>query len=184
MRRLAALLLALLALPVALAACGGGDDGDEGGGAETGGAAASETLHVVATDFAFDPSAITASDGNLTFEVMNEGGAPHALAIRGSGVDESSDTVEGGQSTMLEVSLQDGSYEIYCPVGDHADRGMVGTLQVGVGGGGTTPDEVQTGETETGETGETETEGETETGETGETETEDSSGSGSGAGAY
>lgn len=184
MRRLTALLFVLLALPFAFAACGGGDDGDEGG-AETGAAAASETKHVVATDFEFDPSAITASDGNLTFEVMNEGGAPHALAIRGNGVDESSDTVDGGQSTTFEVSLQDGSYEIYCPVGDHADRGMVGTLQVGVGGGGTTPDEVQTGETETGETetGETGTEGETGETETGETETEDSSGSGSG-GAY
>ena len=181
MRRLTALLFVLLALPLAFAACGGGGDGD-GGGAETGAAAASETMHVVATDFAFDPSAITASDGNLTFELMNEGGAPHALAIRGNGVDESSDTVDGGQSTTFEVSLQDGSYEIYCPVGDHADRGMVGTLQVGVGGGATTPDEAQTGETETGETG---TDGETETGEThtGETDTGDSSGSGSG-GAY
>jgi plastocyanin len=181
MKRLALLLLVLLALPVALVACGGGDGGGEGA-VEEGGAAASETLHVTATDFAFDPNAITASDANLTFEVMNEGGAPHALAIRGNGVDESSDTVDGGQSTTFEVSLEDGSYEIYCPVGDHADRGMVGTLQVGVGGGGTTPDEAQTGETETGETG---THGETETGktETGETDTEDSSGSGSG-GAY
>jgi plastocyanin len=181
MKRLAALLLVLLALPLALVACGGGDEGD-GGAVEEGGAAASETLHVTATDFAFDPNAITASNGNLTFEVMNEGGAPHALAIRGTGVDESSDTVDGGQSTTFEVSLENGSYEIFCPVGDHADRGMVGTLQVGVGGGGTTPDEAQTGETETGETG---TDGETETGktETGETNTDDSSGSGSG-GAY
>jgi plastocyanin len=182
MKRLAALLFVVVALPVALVACGGGDGGGGEGAAEEGGAAASETLHVTATDFAFDPNAITASDGNLTFEVMNEGGAPHALAVRGNGVDESSDTVDGGQSTTFEMSLQDGSYEIYCPVGDHADRGMVGTLQVGVGGGATTPDEAQTGETGTGETG---TDGETETGETqtGETDTEDSSGSGSG-GAY
>ena len=179
MRRLAASLVLLLALVVLLAACGG-DDGEEGA-AEEGAAAASETVHVMAADFSFDPESITASDGNLTFAVMNEGGAPHALAIRGDGVDESSDVVESGQSTSLEVSLQDGSYEIYCPVGDHADRGMVGTLNVGVGGGGTTPDEAHTGETTTGETetGETET-GETETGsETEETDTEDSSGSGS-----
>ena len=72
------------------------------------------------------------------------------------------ETIQPGDKTELTVDLDEGTYEIYCPVGDHKDRGMVGTLTVGGGGGGGS--DTETGETETGETetGETET-GETET---------------------
>ena len=171
MQRLALLFLVLLALPVAFAACGGDDDAT-GEGSAAGG----ETIQVSATDFAFDPEAITASDGTITFEFTNDGGAPHALAIEGNGVNESSEEIAGGESTTFEVSLEDGTYEIYCPVGDHRDRGMTGSLTVGIGGGGTTPSEDQTGETDTEH--EDESEDETHT-ETGESSTEDSSGSGS-----
>jgi len=165
------LLLTVLALPLAATACGGGGGGD---GTEEGSSAAGETIQVSATDFAFEPASITASDGNLTFELTNDGGAPHALAIEGNGVDEESETINGGDSTTFEVSLEDGTYEIYCPVGDHKDRGMVGTLTVGIGGGGTSPDVDQTGETDTEHEGESETHT-----DSGETSTEDSSGSGS-----
>ena len=41
-----------------------------------------------------------------------------------------------GDSTSFTVTLEDGTYEIYCPVDGHKDMGMVGTLTVGAGGGG------------------------------------------------
>ena len=165
MKRLA-FLLTVLALPFGAVACGGDDATEEGG------AAAGETIQVSGSDFAFEPETITASDGNITFEFTNDGGAPHALSIEGNGVDESSETINAGESTTFEVSLEDGSYELYCPVADHKDRGMVGSLNVSVGGGGTTPGEGRTGETDTEDEDETHT-------ETNESSTEDSSGSGS-----
>ena len=163
MRRLA-VLATLLAIPFA-AGCGGEDEGGDAGGGETAG----QVAQVSATDFAFDPSEITLSAGAATFELTNDGDAPHALEIEGNGFEQESDTIQPGESTRMEVQLEDGTYKIYCPVGDHEDRGMVGTLTVGAGGGsgGGTTGETETGETHPGEThtGETET-GETETGET------------------
>jgi plastocyanin len=156
------LLVALVtALVVPLAACGG-DDGDNGA---TGDAAA-QTIQISATDFQFEPADITADAGEISFELTNDGQSPHALEIEGNGVEEESDTIDAGDSTTLTVELDEGTYEIYCPVGDHRDRGMVGTLTVGAGGGsGGATTGGDTGETETdgGDTGETET-GETETG--------------------
>ena len=35
-----------------------------------------------------------------------------------------------GESTLLEVNLDPGIYKLYCPVGDHEERGMVGTVTV------------------------------------------------------
>ncbi len=156
-----ALLLASLALAL-VAGCGGDEnDGENGTQATEGGAA--QTIQVSATEFAFDPAEISAEPGEITFELTNDGSAPHALEVEGNGVEEASETINGGESTSLTVDLDEGTYEIYCPVGDHAERGMVGTLAVGsgagAGGGGTTRE----GETET-EDGETETEREDESG--------------------
>ena len=93
--------------------------GHEGGGAR-----------VVLTEFAIDPANPTAKAGTVRFEVVNEGSAPHALEIEGAGVEEATDTLEGGQRATLEAELAAGEYEWYCPVGNHADQGMKGTLTV------------------------------------------------------
>jgi plastocyanin len=148
--------LLVVALALLAAGCGGGDGEGEGDDVATGDAAA-QTIQVSATDFQFDPADLTADAGEISFELTNDGEAPHALEIEGNGVEEASDTIDPGASTTLTVELEDGTYEIYCPVGDHADRGMVGTLTVGAGGGagGATTghdDETETGGGDTGET--------------------------------
>ena len=174
MKRLALLLVAL-SLPLALVACGGGDEEGDVIGADTSGAA--QTLSVTALDFEFDPAELSAHAGEVTFELGNDGDAPHALAVRGNGRDDSSEVIDGGESTSFSLDLEDGTYEIYCPVDDHEEQGMVGTLAVGLGGDGddaTTHEDTTTGETETHE--DEDDSGETETGET---ETGDSGGSGS-----
>lgn len=162
-----ALLLAALVLPLA-SACGGGDEAADTGTGGTGGTGgtAAQTVDVSAVDFAFEPADISVEPGAVAFALANEGSAPHALAIEGNGVDVSSDTIDAGASTTLETELEEGTYEIYCPVGDHRDRGMVGTLTVGSGGGaggtGTSTDGTgtSTDETTTGaDTGGTETSG-------------------------
>jgi plastocyanin len=156
--RFFALLLATLAIPLA-AGCGG--DEDEGGnGAQATDGGGAQTIQVSATEFAFDPSDIAAEPGEVTFELTNDGGAPHALEIEGNGVEAETETIDGGETAELEVTLDDGEYEIYCPVGNHANQGMVGRIVVGGGaasGGATTGEDEDEMETTTGEDEEGET---------------------------
>ena len=137
----------LVVLPLVLAACG--DDDDETTSAatdaitveettteetttdeSTGGGGGGETVELVETEFAIDPSEVTAKAGEVTFAVSNEGSAPHNLEVEGSGVEEVSETIEAGQSTELTVSLEPGDYEMYCAIPGHREQGMEGTVTV------------------------------------------------------
>jgi plastocyanin len=136
------LLLTVLFLAALLLAGCGSDDGDDEGGESSGG----QTVEVVATEFAFDPADVSVDEaGETTFTVSNEGEFPHALEIEGNGIEEETEELGPGESGSVTVDLEPGEYELYCPVGDHRERGMVGTLVVGGGaegaGGGTTTDE-------------------------------------------
>ncbi|HEX2085459.1 MAG TPA: cupredoxin domain-containing protein [Solirubrobacteraceae bacterium] len=141
MRRTIAVLFAASAL--AVAGCGGDDEEDtesattQPPAAETtppetqsgsGGGGAAE--RVVLTDFEIDPANPTMEAGKATFDVVNEGDVPHALEIEGNGIEVETDVLDGGQSATLEADLKPGEYEWYCPVGNHADMGMAGTLTV------------------------------------------------------
>jgi plastocyanin len=115
----------LLFLAAALAGCGSDDDGDDGGAA-----APADTVEVVATDFAFEPSSLTLdAAGEHTVTLRNDGEFPHALAFDDR--DEATGNVDPGASAEVTVDLEPGSYTIYCPVGDHRDQGMEGTIVVG-----------------------------------------------------
>jgi plastocyanin len=146
---------------LALAACGGDDDSDEEAAAPSGPA---KTIQMSLVDYRLDPSDIRLDQaGTYSFQLTNDGGNDHALEIEGGDLEEESDLVNPGQTGELTVELEDGEYEMYCPLGNHRERGMVGTLEVGGGGMATTTDgdTPTTSETET-ETGETETETETD----------------------
>ena len=158
-----ALLPLVVALPFAGAACGGGEESATT--EATAEDAPLETIELAGTEFAFEPSEIALdAAGTYRFVLRNDGGAPHALEIEGNGVEAETETIEGGETTQIDVALDEGEYEIYCPVGNHAEQGMVGRLVVGAGGsgGGETTDDSETGETTTGED-EPEDEGETTT---------------------
>jgi plastocyanin len=136
------LLLTVLLLAAFLLAGCGSDGGDDDGGESSGG----QTVEVVATEFAFDPADISVDEaGETTFTLSNEGEFPHALEIEGNGTEQETDELAAGESGSVTVDLEPGEYELYCPVGDHREQGMVGTLVVGGGaegaGGGTTTDE-------------------------------------------
>jgi uncharacterized cupredoxin-like copper-binding protein len=82
-------------------------------------------------DFFITLSSDTLSAGTYTFTVQNTGKASHSLTIEGpGGVDVTSDTVQGGESTTMTVTLQAGDYEVYCPIGNHRAMGMDTTLTV------------------------------------------------------
>jgi plastocyanin len=131
-RLLATALLALLSL----AGCGGGDGG--GGDTTAGTGGGGQTIDVSATEFAFTPADLEAEPGRLTIVLTNDGTMPHAITVEGNGVETTSNTINPGESTELTLDLAEGTYEIYCPIGNHRQEGMVGALTVGSGGGGGT----------------------------------------------
>ena len=138
-RRLLLLLFTTLALVVAVAACGGDDD-DEGAEespaeettGDTGGGGSAATIMLAADpngDLAFDQTELTATAGEVTIEFMNDSGIPHNVEVEGNGVEEVSDTISEG-STTLTLNLEPGEYEFYCAVPGHREGGMEGTLTV------------------------------------------------------
>ena len=140
-RRLLLLLLTTLALVVAVAACGGDDDdeGSEEPAAEetttedTGGGGGDAVTIMLAADpggdLAFDQTELTAAAGEVTIELMNDSGIPHNVEIEGNGVEEVSETISEG-STSMTLTLEPGEYEFYCAVSGHREGGMEGTLTV------------------------------------------------------
>ena len=126
---------------LALAGCGSDSDDAAGTGA-TGGSGEGQLVEISETEFALEPANVRVGDtGTVTFRVTNDGGIPHALEVDGQGIEEETDTIEPGETAELTVDLRDeGSYELYCPIGDHRDQGMEGELIVGSTGVGTGTD--------------------------------------------
>jgi plastocyanin len=102
----------------------------------TGGGATTVDLTATAgsSGFGFDPKDGTAKDGKVTLNLTNptSGGAPHAIAIEGNGLDKDGPVVQpDGSKSTISVDLKPGKYVFYCPVDDHRQEGMEGTLTVG-----------------------------------------------------
>jgi uncharacterized cupredoxin-like copper-binding protein len=167
-------------LALALATCG---DDEKSTTTDTQPAdTAAESIAVSETEFAIDPANPRIdTPGSVKFEVKNDGKTVHALEIEAPGGEIETEEIQPGDSATLTANLDKaGRFEWYCPVGNHRELGMEGTVTVAAGrpstegGTGTT-------ETNTTETGTTET----NTTETNTTETEpgdDSGGSGSNSG--
>ncbi len=61
----------------------------------------------------------------------NPSDVPHAIEVEGGDVEVEGKTVGKGGVSKVSADLPAGEYEFYCPVGNHADAGMEGTLTVG-----------------------------------------------------
>jgi uncharacterized cupredoxin-like copper-binding protein len=133
----------LAAVGFVLAGCGGGEGNDD----EAAPAAAPiRTITIEETEYALEPSSVQVERaGTYTFKVVNKGAVDHALEIEGQGIEEETGVLGAGEEATLTVELEEGSYELYCPVGDHEDRGMTGTLGVAESPPGTT-DESDSGD--------------------------------------
>ena len=142
-----ALIALALSLTVPLAACGDDDDsGSSGsGGSDSaekastgemeagGGSGGGETLKIAADPggaLKFDKSSLTAKAGKVTIVMDNPSDLPHAVEIEGNGVEVAGDTVIKGGVSEASADLKAGEYAFYCPVGNHKDAGMEGTLTV------------------------------------------------------
>jgi plastocyanin len=122
-----------LAVPCALIAVlgGCGDDDDE---TETRATTVkpNSTLRVTADEYSFDPARVVVSGaGRLTIRLQNDGSLAHNLRVR-RGEEEvgGTPTFGGGETRSGRVNLEHGRYTMVCTVGDHAELGMTGTLEV------------------------------------------------------
>ena len=131
-------LLAVTAV-LALAGCGGSNDTSSGSSSSSSSSNSSassggggETLKLAADKSAlkFDKSSLTAKAGKVTLEMENPSEIPHAVAIKGNGVDVDGKTVGNGETSTASTDLKPGTYTFYCPVPGHEAAGMKGTLTV------------------------------------------------------
>ncbi len=92
-------------------------------------AAASPTQEVHLIEYAVHvPATLTAS--RTGFNVENGGKEDHAFVIEGNGVREETEVLKQGGTSSVTVDLKPGTYTVYCPVKDHAQKGMKTTVTV------------------------------------------------------
>ena len=90
-----------------------------------------DTIEVNETEFSLEPANITLNQpGTYVFRAVNAGNAVHSLEIEGQGIEEETPNIQAGESSELKVNLDPGTYKLYCPIGNHEERGMVGTVTV------------------------------------------------------
>src|ERR671919_1821433 len=122
-----------LAVPCALvlwlAGCGGDDDEEP---VRTATVNPNSTLRVTAKEYSFDPGRVVfRGAGPLTIRLRNAGDLAHNLRIERGGEDiGGTPTFPGGDTQSGRGNLEHGNYEMVCTVGDHAELGMTGELEV------------------------------------------------------
>jgi uncharacterized cupredoxin-like copper-binding protein len=155
MRKTAVILSACVALllsGLAVAGCGGNGGGSSENAGSGNASAPQQTVTVSEKEFSLTPSAVNVGQPEtVAFQVTNGGQIAHKLEIEGNGVEQETETIEPGQTATLTVQLSKaGSYEMYCPIDGHRDKGMEGSIRVAGSSGagadtrGTTTDEHET----------------------------------------
>jgi uncharacterized cupredoxin-like copper-binding protein len=88
------------------------------------------TVEVKLTEHRIDmPSSLEA--GATTFKITNAGKAEHNFEVEGQGLEKKLDAnLEPGATGTLTVELKPGTYKVYCPVGNHEEKGMTMQLTV------------------------------------------------------
>ena len=146
-------LVAGMAIAAAIAGCGGSDDAPRTTAettpaattaavattAPTAAAPALQTLQVKAGErpgeYYFEPRDLTVKPGRISVTLENVGPRwPHTFYVRnlsGDGDLVRSEEAQVGETGTIEFAVsQAGTYEIYCSVRGHLDRGQKGTLAV------------------------------------------------------
>jgi len=99
-------------------------------GSATSSGPADSTLDLTETEYAIKPARVEVEPGVVEFRVSNKGGITHALEVESEALEEETEDIPAGTAAKLKVDLPAGTYELYCPIGDHEDRGMKAELVV------------------------------------------------------
>ncbi|MCS7003578.1 MAG: hypothetical protein NZ518_12075 [Dehalococcoidia bacterium] len=73
---------------------------------------------------------LTVPAGTVRFLVRNTGVKVHNLRLNGGGVTIKSANLPPGESTYFDVQLHARSYDIYCSITGHAEKGMRAVVHV------------------------------------------------------
>ncbi len=96
--------------------------------------AAPQQVNITFSEFAFSPNDITVTQGRpIQFIATNSGKFPHNISFKYEGKTSTvfASPIRGGQPAMAEYTFADaGTWEMFCPVGNHAAMGMVGKITV------------------------------------------------------
>jgi plastocyanin len=119
------------------AGCGGNDEEEQPAATpeatqEEPASGGGETVQVSSPEdgsLKFDQAELTAPAGKVTFTYDNPSQVPHAFEVEGNGVEEETETITQSKASIT-VDLKPGTYTFYCPVGNHQQAGMEGTLTV------------------------------------------------------
>jgi hypothetical protein len=125
-----------------LTACGelggaaGSDDQAPAGGTEASPAFAQTiTAEVGLTEYAIQMP-VSLAEGPQVFRVTNNGVSVHNLEVEGLGIEEAFESnLSPGENQTMRLDLEPGTYEVYCPVGNHREQGMEMQLSVFTRGG-------------------------------------------------
>jgi uncharacterized cupredoxin-like copper-binding protein len=86
---------------------------------------AGTTVTAKESEFKIELGATTFKPGATTFAITNAGSFKHNITIEGPGIDETkSDTIDPGKTGSVTATLAAGTYEIYCSIPTHKDKGM------------------------------------------------------------
>jgi plastocyanin len=129
------LLRAVAGLGVAAAVVGCGSD-DTPGTSSPQSATPVATVRLTESEFKIDPAQLQVTkSGVVEFQVQNGGKVTHALEVEGKGARKQTGDIPAGASASIQVELDPGSYELYCPLGSHRRKGMSASVNVGLSRG-------------------------------------------------
>ena len=78
----------------------------------------------------FERAALSAARRRASIEMRNPSDIPHAIGVRGRGLDEVGATVGRDGSSRVEADLKPGVYELFCSVGGHEKAGVTAELTI------------------------------------------------------
>jgi plastocyanin len=122
--------LPLLACAALLMGCG--EEDEDGSQDPSATIPAGKELRVTADEYSFEPARVVVNrTGKLRITMRNAGALAHNLRLIRDGQEAGgTPTFQGGETRPGSARLQRGEYQMVCTVGNHADLGMVGRLDV------------------------------------------------------
>ncbi len=87
-------------------------------------------VEIAFVEYELKPNRIMVRPGAVAFVLKNQGRFTHDFNIQGSAIDFKTPKFSPETTLRVQVALKEGEYKISCPLSNHAERGMVGTLIV------------------------------------------------------
>jgi uncharacterized cupredoxin-like copper-binding protein len=106
-------------------ALGGGDQAPTDGAAASPAPAQAPTTEVGLTEYEIAMPASLPAVESRVFRVTNNGAIEHNFEVEGQGIEEKFDAnLSPGETRTMQLDLEPGAYQVYCPVGNHRELGV------------------------------------------------------------